>query len=108
MPKPGSSPGGAVGFDLSAHPPVPSACAGAACVSHRRGESRLFWAGWGPQGRLGTALILELFSKQGRGAVQLRTQVLCSADAAAAGSAPDLGGKVTPGDEQFRGDLPHV
>lgn len=102
-PKPRSSPGGAAGFNSSAprgRGCAEHVCRGCAHLAPAWGGERVILGRSGSQGRvpLGTALISELFSNQGRAAIpaeercRLCTQELCSAVAVAAGFSPDSGG----------------
>lgn len=105
MPKPGSSPWGAVGFTSPApRGRVKRVCRGCVRLTPAWGGERVILGRSGSQGRapLGTALISELFPNQGRATIpaeerrQLCTQVLCSGVAAAAGFSPDPGGQSRP------------
>lgn len=81
--KAGSTPGGAAGLSPLLPAAVPSACAGAACASRRRGEgSGLFWAGRGPRGVRLSALLLFLSCFQTRAELQFQQR-------SGAGSAPE-------------------
>ena len=115
-PKPGSSPRGAAGFISSApRGRAERVCRGCVCLSPAWGGERVIWGRSGSQGRapLGTALISELFSNQGRAAIpaeerrRLCTQVLCGAVATATGFSLDSGGQSRPLRRAVRGD-PHL
>lgn len=101
----GLVPGGAGGFNS----PAPHGCAERECRGRTRlvpawGGERVILGRSGSQGRapLGTALISEPFSNQGRAAIpaeercRLRTQVLCNPVTAATGFSSDSGGQSHP------------